>query len=1317
MKMNCFNRVASLMLAILMLAATLVASLTLPVAADDKTVITYEGVNIKKHEGGYDHFERSLNTYVYDFQVTRPTYYAKQPELSLSNTENMDMSGETLACVDGGSFSFGSAIGLGDDYGLEKGELTFDLALTGGSVSVGVRTSKVSCTDTARGIWFVFDSSDKLTVKEPESGLSAQLDLGVSLSEAKSLTVKDNLDSIVLSCGETIIATVEYTKDGYLAVKDGQGTVKAEINSSKIYVSGYFEFYVNDLDGYIDNISFTNVAVDQTAEATGTDRVVDYRTWTAIDDLDRVVAVNTAESTVNENRYVGLFYFLCWVGAGGSVGDNTKLYVDGGMEGVLAHFDAKKGGEAYWAEPYFGYYINTDTWVYRKHAAMLEAAGVDFVYLDVSNAETFPIGHTALFDTWLQIRNEGGSTPQIVFFCGDNPSTLESNMNTLFRTVYSEENWEKYEELFFQWNGKPLLFGNGDGISASMKKKINDKFTLRGSWAWMDKNNYWSWLQEYTVNSAGAYRPVNGGWGRDAQGKYESLSIALGHHPTMSKGRTFVNGQQTNNGKNDMEFSSVYEAGLGTGFEFQFNAATSLIGKRVEEDTPFVLMITGWNEWIAGCSYTEPGQLQPMANGQYNFYYVDQFNAMFSRDAEPMRNYEGYGFGDNYYYQMCEYIRQYKGIDTLPVADHQTTVNIYDVESWKNIELAYTDTLHDVELRNSRCYDITYRYINNTGRNDFDYAKVSQDDKYLYFLVKCDNDIIVDNGSNWMNLFLDIDGDMTNGWGGYDLVLNRDRDSFAVKVEKFVNNAWEFETVGEALYAIDGQYMTVKLSKSLFGANGTLKNIKFKWADNSVDNGDPMAFMDLGDTAPDNRFSFSYVTESCETVAEDYTVQYVFDAHEAISGEDVGVPTKPIPEMTVVDIMALHDFESFTAGASVENGTFGEVFQIAKGTSNCYASVKKGDDGKYAEMSGYVDLRTWEDVKGAYNFVVDLKMIDYGNTYVFLRGEMPGIYKPYNPAQSSMANQEVHTTFNYFEWDWYAENGGNGSSSTAGSGFGFAPEKNGLVYHIKKYATDGLHIATAHGKVPYPAGFTYTEGEFISVKCEDSGEEIKIYLDGILAATMTLSNPGVVYETDGTGQQYYGLVELFDATGNSIVKVENSRLNSSGSQIALATRVQKLQFDNLGIGYSEESYDGTNMTSFSLNYKKGSDAWIPDHSLLDLLMSHEEQDETETVPPEDITELESDVDDEDDTEGTNTEPIGAESVTTDPTTTEAVTQKNEEIDDITEKEETVTSPEASTSAVTEATEGDGGCGSSVLSGITILALGATVIFIKKKKIK
>ena len=54
-------------------------------------------------------------------------------------------------------------------------------------------------------------------------------------------------------------------------------------------------------------------------------------------------------------------------------------------------------------------------------------------------------------------------------------------------------------------------------------------------------------------------------------------------------------------------------------------------------------------------------------------------------------------------------------------------------------------------------------YVNNTGRNDFDTAKVSQDAEYLYFTVTCVNDIVTDDGMNWMNLFLNTDGKSATG--------------------------------------------------------------------------------------------------------------------------------------------------------------------------------------------------------------------------------------------------------------------------------------------------------------------------------------------------------------------------------------------------------------------------------------------------------------------------------------------------------------------------------------------------------------------------
>ena len=49
----------------------------------------------------------------------------------------------------------------------------------------------------------------------------------------------------------------------------------------------------------------------------------------------------------------------------------------------------------YWNEPLFGYYRSDDKWVIAKHMEMLFLAGVDFLYLDATNALPYPDGTRA----------------------------------------------------------------------------------------------------------------------------------------------------------------------------------------------------------------------------------------------------------------------------------------------------------------------------------------------------------------------------------------------------------------------------------------------------------------------------------------------------------------------------------------------------------------------------------------------------------------------------------------------------------------------------------------------------------------------------------------------------------------------------------------------------------------------------------------------------------------------------------------------------------------------------------------------------------
>ena len=1196
--MKAFKRIASALLASVMLASALAS---LPVAVYAKDPAVYGGTAITEHVGGYDYgfSTRTQVTHGYDFSLDRISNYATDPALAMSNRADAEIKDGALTVKAGKDFIFGSAVGLGDDYGLEEGYLSFDVKLTGGALYLGVRTSRAAADNTKRGIWFTFDGSDIMRIYEPECGLEASVPMPVSLSEANTFTLHEGLDTLTLTCGETTIASVKYSSEGYLAICDGNGTVKAETAESEIYTAGYFSLHLSKMEGYVDNVIFTNVEETWEIPTAESLRTIDYSTWTAHDDLDRTVASNATAGDPNENRYVGLFYFLCWVGAGVHVQDNTKLYLELGAEEAIKYID-KNGGEAYWAEPYFGYYRNTDTWVYRKHAYMLEQAGVDFIYLDVSNAEVFIPGHTALFDTWLEMRREGIDTPQIVFFNGDTPSTFQTNMQKLFTTVYADDNWDKYSELFFMWEGKPLLLGNYSGLSGEIKKKVDEKFTVRGSWAWTDSNNYWPWLQEYIYNPSSQNRVAqlrNGGWGRDAEGNYESLSVAMGHHPTMSKGRSFVNNRQPNNKLGDMEFSSVEQSARGLGFASQFGAVKYLVDHEIPADQPFVMMITGWNEWIAGC-FQSDGQ-QNMANTTAGFAYVDQFNVEFSRDGEPMRNQDGYGIGDNFYYQMVDYIRQFKGITATPTADHQISLNIYDLSEWDQIEMTYMDSVYDVEHRNTVSYDADYRYVNNTGRNDFDYAKVSQDEDNLYFLVKTTHDLIIDSNTEWMNLFLNVDSDVTTGWEGYDYVLNRDRDSFVVTVEKFKDNTFESEVVGGAYYYTEGAYMTVRLSKELLGISGKLEQMIFKWADNSVKNGDPMAFMDLGDTAPDNRFGFLYVCEDYTTKAVEKTILSADGGKTVSNGSTAQKPSSDIDisvKDTVIDV--LYDLANVSAGLFVKDTPIAEQFELAVGTPSCSGQVFKKEDGsKYIRLKGYTDLRTYNDVEGSYEVSADMHMVDYGNSAIYVRGEMPGAYKPKNPS-----NHNVDQVFNYFEWDWYAENGGRtfGGSSTAGSGIGIYPDAKAITIRIKRYAPDGLGVASASHTFSYGGKFQPDENGWFKLRVVDDGATVSIYFNDVLMCAVKLENPGVMYESDGTGQEYYGKAILCDASGKEVLTVENTRVNSTGSQIAFTTRSQTMEFANLYIAYKSQDAEGSRVETL-LSGNTAEVDYTPDQHLVTTL--------------------------------------------------------------------------------------------------------------------
>ena len=71
----------------------------------------------------------------------------------------------------------------------------------------------------------------------------------------------------------------------------------------------------------------------------------------------------------------------------------------------------------YWEEPFFGYYMTTDTWVLRKHAELLADAGGDAIFTDCTNgSQTWDESTDSLLYTWKQAKLDGVKVPKIGFF-------------------------------------------------------------------------------------------------------------------------------------------------------------------------------------------------------------------------------------------------------------------------------------------------------------------------------------------------------------------------------------------------------------------------------------------------------------------------------------------------------------------------------------------------------------------------------------------------------------------------------------------------------------------------------------------------------------------------------------------------------------------------------------------------------------------------------------------------------------------------------------------------------------------------------------
>jgi hypothetical protein len=556
--------------------------------------------------------------------------------------------------------------------------------------------------------------------------------------------------------------------------------------------------------------------------------------WPATDALGRRLPTAAEVGPVRKDRFVGIFYFLTHnshqPGEARDQGPNDISKILARDPDALIHPASnlwKHPGEYYWGEPLYGYYLSTDPWVLRRHAQLLSAAGIDTLIFDTTNAVTYPEVYNALCQVFADARKAGAATPQIAFMVN---TKAGETAGRIYRDLYEPG---RFRDLWFMWQGKPLMICDPNDASPQLKQF----FTLRAAhWPFTLVNTPYAWHWESTYPQVYGYT--------EDPAKPEEVNVAVAQNLRAADGRVTnmslgdARGRSFHDGREDRSPGAIDR---GYNFGEQWKRALQL-------HPPFV-MVTGWNEWTAG-RFGDAGRVT----------FVDQYSEEFSRDIEPMKG----GHGDNYYYQLVANVRRFKGASPLPKASAARSIQVNgDFAQWREVGPEYTDDSGDTS---SRDYDGAdgLHYVNNTGRNDLVASKVARDSANIYFYARTQATLTPRTGANWIWLLIDSGKPDQPNWEGYDYIVNRQIDADGSSWLEKSEGGWKWKKVAKIQCRAAGNQLQLAIPRTALGLADKTGgvSINFKWADNLQHPGDVMDFYLSGDVAPEGRFMYRYVAES-----------------------------------------------------------------------------------------------------------------------------------------------------------------------------------------------------------------------------------------------------------------------------------------------------------------------------------------------------------------------------------------------------------------------------------------------------------------------
>lgn len=626
-------------------------------------------------------------------------------------------------------------------------------------------------------------------------------------------------------------------------------------------------------------------------------------TWVATDGVGRTMPAFNAVGSVkhDQRRVVGIFYITWHSDNLASLkppysADVTKVLA----EDPSARLDAKhplwKEGSYHWGEPEAGYFLSKDEYVIRKDMSMLADAGVDVLIMDVTNAVRYWSEWDAVFSVMQKMKAEGNKVPEFCFWAFNGP--VITVVQDLYDSIYKEN---KYKDLWFHWNDKPLLLYNGDpSVDANgngvknpnphydstaltnrnnphygnpdytenfykdYTKEVKNYFTLRTMW-W----GYFKWAGKRFVGTED-----NWSFGYDLgndkvkamhtdslvsthNGKKEEAAVTPAQHPSSLVGKSWSRekGEPPLNQYDLPEptyvpwLKKTVSNPEGYGIYFQERWEEAL------KSDPQFLYINDWNEWTAGKYQPADGKTFDFMRRKSPYFFVDQYNAEFNRAIQPMKG----GYTDNYYMQMAQNIRRYKGVRAIPELKGLSKMKVDgSFDDWEKISVEYRDTKGDVFHRDHKGYGGLH-YTNNSGRNDIVTCKVAVDKKNVFFYAETNQPLTPYSGNNWMLLLIDADQDPATGWHGYDFLINKKiKDDKTTALMRYDANAAgdHWIEIAELTYRYNGNALELSVPRSILGLKGDGFTFDYHWADNPEDLETPISLSVNGDSAPNRRFNY-----------------------------------------------------------------------------------------------------------------------------------------------------------------------------------------------------------------------------------------------------------------------------------------------------------------------------------------------------------------------------------------------------------------------------------------------------------------------------